>query len=1111
MTFSFLRAIRVRARRPSFLLSALVLLSLFADVAPAQSSRGTVAGLAVDSSKAVVSDASVELTSEDTKVVRTTTTNDSGVYRFDAVDPGTYTLKFAAGGFRSVQVESFQVTASQVKSVDAQFEVGAVTSTVDVSSSADLIQVEAPVRGGSITAVNAVNLPVASQNPVSLSLTLPGVSTNRYSFGVSTFSVNGARGRSNNFLIDGTENNDISVTGQAFQITNPDAVQEVSTQTANFDSEYGRAGGAVVNVITKSGTNQVHGTARYLLESTFNDAPTNLQKLDPNVLRRGHPLPGTDQFFSGTVGGPVWKDKTFFFSAYQEERQVSTSQVGLTTLSAQGRATLLSAYPAGVNPRADLLSAITASAVANSQFSNIALSNGQNVQVGTYQRAYANKYRDRQLQERVDHSFSNADQLSARYLFDSTASPFGGTTGFLGFDTSFANEVNSALVNETHTFSARSTNELRLGYNRIYYFFPFDATNPLAATTPNITIAGFTGLGVPSSLPQGRIANNYELQDTFSYTLGRHSLRFGTSLLDQRSKQAAPFNIRGTLSYQAAGSFSSLQNYLDDFGGSGGSAGHDFGSASYYPKLFRQAYFGQDRWRVSESLTVSIGLRYEFFGNPINNLRTPAYTGLFNINPVNFTGPWSQPNSVKSDKNNFSPNFGIAYSPDSSGPMGWLAGQKKTVIRAGFSMGYDSFFNNIASNAVASAPNNVSVSTPSTVATGSPRGLASLSQQIPTVAPALSPTASQTLVIGNLVNPYYLRWSGGFQRELPGSVVLDLSYVGSRGVKLFANEDLNPLVPASLRVYPTGYTAASFPASRLQGRLDPLQGSRLIRTNGGSSSYHSFQTSANRHFSNQLTFSLSYTRSKFIDNTSDIFASSGNGLPQNTALPSIYGGLTNDRSVSNYDRPNRFTFTSVYELPFFHDQRSFAGHILGGWQLAGVYALESGAPLNITNGFDADGLGGNFDRPLYNVTGTPGVRAVPSSTSSTGYINPDAANAPIAASAAMYIVLPACTATVVCPGGNLGRFTARTPRQNNLDVDLTKIIRITERMNLQFRGEFYNVLNHRQYGNASVSPFDSGTTTIATTGATALAGRFLNPGYADGGARVIRYQIKFVF
>jgi len=1071
-----------------------------------QSSRGTVTGLAVDPSQGAVSSAKVDLTNELTKVVRSTETNGSGIYRFDAVDPGTYTLKIEAAGFKTVEQAAFEVTASQVKQVDVQLEVGSVSSTVEVSSQATLIQTEAPVRGGTITNVNATNLPLASQNPVALSLTLPGVSTNRgVNLGVSTFSVNGARGRSNNFLIDGTENNDISVTGQAFQITNPDAVQETSVQTSNFDSEYGRAGGAVVNVITKSGTDQFHGTARYLLDSTFDDAPTNLEKLTPRVLTRGHPLPGTDQYLSGTVGGPIIKNKTFFFSAYQEERQVSSSTVGLTSFSAAGRAKLLSLYPAGTNSRADLLLAITGSALADTQLTNISLANGNTVQVGTYNRTFANKFRDRQLQERVDHSFGNSDQLSARYLYDNTLSPTGGTTGFLGFDTSYANEVNSALVNETHTFSPTLTNEFRLGYNRIYYFFPFDATSALAATTPQITIAGFTTVGVPSNLPQGRIANNYELQDTMNWTLGRHSFRFGTSLLDQRSKQAAPFNIRGTLSYSArtgGSTVSGLQNYLDDFGGSGGSAGHDFGSASYYPKLFRQAYFGQDRWRVNESLTLSMGLRWEFFGNPINNLRTPAYTGLFNIDPITFTGPYSQPNKVKSDLNNFSPNLGLAFAP----------GDKKMVFRSGFSMGYDSFFNNIASNAVASAPNNVSVSTTSSQTTALPRGLANLSAQIPTVAPALSPLASQTLVISNLVNPYYMRWSAGVQRSLPAGMVMDVSYVGSRGVKLFATEDLNPLVPTAYEHFPTGYTITS-PSlvGHTQARLDPLQGSRQIRTNGDSSSYHSLQASLTRKFSNNFTFQASYTRARFIDNGADIFAT-GSGATAASDVPSYFGGLALDRSVSTYDRPNRFVITSVYELPFFHGQKGIFGRVLGGWQLAGVYTLESGTPLNILNGVDADGFAGSTgDRPNLNPSGLAGVRAVPSSTSPTGYINPDNNNAPIDPATAMYVVTKACTSSLPCAIGNLGRNTFRSPRQDNIDADLTKTVRIRENMSLQFRGEFYNLANHRQYGIASVSPFDSGTTSFVTNAGTGLAGRFLNPGFVDGGSRVLRYQVKLVF
>src|SRR5439155_14734962 len=180
------------------------------------------------------------------------------------------------------------------------------------------------------------------------------------------------------------------------------------------------------------------------------------------------------------------------------------------------------------------------------------------------------------------------------------------------------------------------------------------------------------------------------------------------------------FNSRGTLTYNASTGFTGLANFLDNFGGSGGGAARDFGSASYYPSLTRQAYFLQDRWRASEALTVTLGVRYEFFGNPINSLRTPAYTGLFNVNPQTFTGPYSLPNHVNSDLNNWAPTVGLAYSPSGHGPFG-IFGEKKTVLRAGFQMGYDSFFNNIASNAVASAPNNISTTIASTVTTAAPR------------------------------------------------------------------------------------------------------------------------------------------------------------------------------------------------------------------------------------------------------------------------------------------------------------------------------------------------------------------------------------------------------
>ncbi len=1107
---------RCRTFLPAALITAITLFTGFA--AFGQSSRGTVTGFVSDSSKAAIANASAELTNNDTKVARSTTTNDAGIYRFDAVDPGPYTLRVTAAGFQAAQVTNISVVAGGTAAVDTALEVGQITNTIEVSAESAALQTETPVRGGVVTNTALVNLPVTTQNPVSLALVLPGVSTNRYSFGTGTFSVNGSRGRSNNFMIDGTENNDISVAGQALQITNPDSVQEVAVQTSNYDAEYGRAGGAVVNLITRNGTNEFHGTVRYLLESTIFDAPTNQQKLSPDVVRLGHPLAGTDQYFAGTLGGPIRKNRTFFFSSYQEERRNSSSQTGLTTLSPAGRATLSSLFPKGTNANADLLLAVTAGADANSQFFPVSAGPGRpDIQFGTYQRPVPTPVRDRQLLERVDHTFGSRDQISGRYVYDDQLQPVGGSTGFIGFDTAYQARFQNAAAIETHTFTPAATNELHLSYNRIVLFFPSNATSPLAATLPQITIAGAASvLGIPNNLPQGRFANNYELQDTFNYVRGRHSWRFGTSLLDQRATQAAPFNGRGTLTYNASTGYTGLGNFLDDFGGSGGGASRDFGSPKYFPSLFRYAFFAQDRWRASEALTLTLGVRYEYFGVPINTLATPAYTGLFNIDPKTFTGPYSQPDKVNPDRNNFAPTIGIAYSPASdSGVAGKLLGNKKSVLRAGYQIGYDSFFNNIASNALASSPNLVSTNTPSTVSTANPRGLAGLSAAFPAVARPLSPLDSQALVLPNLVNPYYQRWSVGIQRELPGRFVLDASYVGTKGTKLFIREDLNPLVTPAYENFPSGYTAASFAPSQIQQRWDPLQGSRVMVTNGGDSKYNAGQLSIRRQFASSFNASLAYTRSKNLDNGSDIFSVAGNNQTQQAAVPSIFGGQRLEEAVSNYDRPNRLALTSVFQVPFQREQRGVVGRVAGGWQLSGVYVIESGAPLNITNGQDADGLGGASDRPDFNPGGQPGVRAVPNSSSPTGYVNPDdpaGPNTPINPSAAMFVGLPACTSvTTPCRTGTLGRNTARTPRINNFDLAINKAVRFHERLQLELRMEAFNVLNHRQYGTFAASPFDGGSSTISANVFTSPSGRFLNPGFADGGARTIRYQLKLVF
>ena len=1131
------------------LLLALLCISV---TALAQTSRGTVTGTVIDSNGAVIAAANVTLQNTATGVERTTTTNGEGIYRFDAVDLGAHSLKISASGFGEVTKTNIDVRANQISEVGVTMSPAGQTVTVDVTTeSGALLQTEAPVRGGNIEQRQITELPFAGRNPVALALTLPGVSSNRFGFGVGTFSVNGSRGRSNNFLIDGTENNDISVAGQAFQITNTDAVQEVSVQTSNYDAEFGRAGGAVVNVITKSGTNDFHGSLGYLLDSTFDDALTNTQALNTTLVaaRNGHPPVGTEQWFSGTLGGPVifpnfgeggspfgynGRNRTFFFAAYQEQRQVSSSSFSRTVPTDAGVATLRSIFPTGANPRLDTYLNVIGNIRGTANTFLIPLTNNTAaqcatlpagsrpcVQFGTGFFSASRKFLDRQIQIRIDHKLGENDQLSGRYLYDNAFDPLA-SVNFPNFETTQKNRYQNAIISETHTLSSTVTNELRLAYNRIKLGFPVDPTNPLGTTLPRFDFSTVSSIGIQTNLPQGRVANNYVVQDTMTYLHGNHTFRFGLDVLKQRSRQFAPIVERGSLTYiNGGGNWTGFANFLDDFGGSGGGPRRDFGSAKYYPFLTRQAYFFQDRWKASDALTLTLGIRYENFGQPLDSLRTSVFTGLFNVDPVTLQGPFNQPNRAGHDSNNFAPTVGLAYSPSfEHGFLGSLIGDKKTVLRMGYQIGYDSFFNNIASNAQTSAPNVVATTVTSTVTTANPRGLANVSGLLPTTPRAVIPQDNQTLVIDHLVNPYYQKWSVGIQRELPWSILVDAAYVGNKGTKLYANEDLNPSVPATpnavlpgvSRITPPGFTGTT------TGRFDNIQGSRLIRTNGGSSIYHAGQLLVSRRFARGFALTGAYTYSKFIDNASEVFGVGDTNLPQQAAFPSIFGGQAAERGVSFFDRTHRASFTYVYQLPWYSEQKGAFGHLLGGWEVSGVTTFESGVPLTVVNGADSDLFGGNLDRPTFNPAGQAGVRAAPSVATATNnpcsvaigatfYTNPDAGGACIDHTAAMYIGNLAGSAI----RGNLGRNTLRTRGINNFNLNILKRISITEGTHLEFRTEFFNIFNHPQFGSGSVSPFSPGDTGVSASVIGSTAGRFLHPEFADGGGRVIRYQLKFTF
>jgi hypothetical protein len=481
----------------------------------------------------------------------------------------------------------------------------------------------------------------------------------------------------------------------------------------------------------------------------------------------------------------------------------------------------------------------------------------------------------------------------------------------------FASRYYNFLIAETHVFLADGNERTAPRLQPDRPRFPVRLRQRPERAAPFFTVAGLSFPGIDATFPQGRIANNYQVQDTITKVLGNHTFRGGVDFLRQISTQAAPFNSRGSVTFTSSTGRTALSNFVDNFGGTGtgAAAAIAFGSAVYFPSLYRTAVFAQDRWKVTDSLTLTYGLRYENFGTPFNTLRTPAYTGLFNVNPATLAGPYALPNQVASDNNNFAPTVGFAYSPSfTDGFLGRFFGERKSVIRAGYQIGYDSFFNNIASNAATSSPNVIGAQTNSTSSAG-PRGIANFSNQLPTTQPALSPFSPQTLIDPNLVNPYYQRYSLGMQRELPYNVVMDVSYVGSKGTKLFINEAANPIVSPNCASPPAGYTGTT------SGRLDNLQGQRTVRTNGGSSTYHSGQLSVTRRFAGNFTVTGAYTYSKLLDNASEVFAAGGASSTSLFAVPAVLGGDRFERAPSLFDRTHRASFTYVAAIPFFREQR----------------------------------------------------------------------------------------------------------------------------------------------------------------------------------------------
>src|SRR5271156_5696766 len=872
----------------------------------AQTSNGTIAGTVTDQSGAVVPKVQVKAESILLNISREALTDSAGTYRIESLAPGTYSVSFISAGFDTYQVNDVIVAGSLTVTANASLNVSQVKHTVIVEAKAgQQIDTQSGQMATNLDTTEVLNLPQNSLNPAELALTLPGVQDANgygYSNGID-FSVNGTRPRSNNFLVDGQDNNDYSISGQAFQPSNIGAVQEVTILTNAYAAEYGRGGGSVTNYIFNSGSNQYHGKAWEIAHTPDTDAT------DAATAFAGGTKPvSIENIFGFAIGGPIVHDKLFAFGTGQWDRfrtsangdplrlptdaGVATLQAVLPTLSAAGQANvnylLSSMGTLRGNP------AESPSSVALGISPTTLLDRGS-VETGLVERdGVAEASNDRQWDVRLDYHLSSTDTLYGSYLRDDFAlSPdfFNNAGAYPGFDSLQGGPSQLFRSGWTRTVGSNVVNELRFSYTNISFIFGATAqtaANP-SAGMPNVSFgsdSGFPTLGFNGALPQGRAHKTWQLQEALSYTTGRHTIKGGIDMTFLSVVDTIPFNSRGALLYNSGGGYTSLGNFIDDFSGAAGSASIQFGSPVIKPNVTMYMPYIQDTWRVKDNLTVTFGLRYEYWGVVENTLLFPAVNARLG-NPlssaVTFPGSFALPQ--KPDRNNFGPRFGFAYTPH------WgsrIFGHDKTVLRGGYGVFYDGLFTNILDNTAATAPNAFGGETVGLGSGGVPCGrcLANLSGLLSSIAPVDSPLNLIETVNNNLRNPVTQQWNLEVQRELPGRFILTTAYVGTRGSHLFVNQDLNPGSPSQ--------TAGN-------GRVNPGLGDVLSRTNGADSWYNSGQVEIERRFHTNLTIRGSYTYSKFLDDGSEVFTTTGG-----SSVAELTTNQHFDWGPSAYDRRHRF-------------------------------------------------------------------------------------------------------------------------------------------------------------------------------------------------------------
>jgi hypothetical protein len=1096
--------------------AGLLTLTVVSPTAFAQTSKGTLTGIVRDSSGAVVPNADITITSAETGESRVVKTSSQGAYRLEAIPPGNYTLRAQTTGFERFEAKNVTVTPSQLVSFDVTLKPGHVDETVSVSATTVLLDQDNGSLSTTISEETLAKVPIFTLNPIEVATTVPGVqivSNTGFENG-EQIQVSGARPRANNFMIDGEEINDATIAGQAVQPQIPDMYSDVVVYTHNPPAEFGRASGGVVNLITKGGTNTYHGSAWDLYSgSGLNAVDGQTRQLVPKD--RADKARFDTQQFGFTAGGAIIKNKLFGFGAAQYSRFYGNEQASQINLPNANGIALLQSLAAGSGTVATN-AALMLKYLSNGSYltsmedfagTTVFQSLGaacsptdtvcaQGLPVDIFQRPPTPEQSpDTQWTYRIDYTPETKDTFTARYLHDrSSLTPDFFTNGgaLPGFDTYQGGPSELGQGTWTHIFSAHLLNEFRASETRISFLFaPLAATiaNPLY-TLPTLEFNTVTPeiapLGPNQGYPQGRGQDMYQWQDTVSWTHGRQSVRAGADIGRRIETDLNGLNLRGTLAFADGGSGSTaIGNFLLNQLGPSGAATIQIGSPRVDPHSWRTGVFAQDDIKVFPDFTINLGMRWDYFTNPDNSLPYPA------IDPssaATLYGPINTVYKVAENRHSFAPRIGFAYTPHLGN---WFA-DGKTVIRGGFGIFFDPEFTNITTNSAANAPN---ISSPLAEQTTG-NGLGNATGLIATLSPVVNPFSTVESVVNNLTTPYTPEWNLGIERELPGQIGISVTYVGSRGIKLFANQQYNYFD------FNTG------------NRLNTTRGAIIARGNFADSDYNGLEVGVRHNFAHGVSINGEYVYSKDLDDGSDVFAP--DSAPTSYSANLAPGGRGQDWANSTFDHRQYAAFTYVWSPSGLHADaaalNSFLSATTRHWTISGSSRFQTGAYSSVNfAGIDSNGDGSTAnDRPLLSNKKMPmsavGIDGIYLGATTAGtYYDLATLNATNAA-----VQVDPQSERWLIPYGpqflhqEIGRDSYLNPGLLYNDVALEKTVPSSllhlDRGQFVFRAEVQDFANHNNVNLPNVNLLYVGTAS------------FLNPAEArETASRNLRFWMKYTF